>query len=97
MKDKIEITKSNNQLKLYLVCNGHRIWLFTQDYSMSVYEYFKKGRSLREVMNYKDWAKGPRLNKTIERLPGMIKYVKNEYGLNEQNRKHQHRLTRRTA
>lgn len=79
MKDKIIVTKGNNQINLYLVSKGKRLWLFSQKYSMSVYKYFQNGRSVREIMAYKDWQKGPRLNKTIERLPGMIKYVKSEF------------------
>jgi len=79
MKDKIIVTKGNDQIDLYLISEGKKLWLFSQKYSMSVYNYFRNGRSVREVMAYKDWQKGPRLNKTIERIPGMIKYVKSEY------------------
>ena len=79
MKDKIIVTKGNDQIDLYLISEGKKLWLFSQKYSMSVYNYFRNGRSVREVMAYKDWQKGPRLNKTIKRIPGMIKYVKSEF------------------
>ena len=79
MKDRIEITKENNQIKFYLISEGQRLWLFTQKYSMSVYKYFRNGRSINEIMKCKAWEKGPRLDKTISRLPGMIKYVKKEF------------------
>ncbi|GEM_PF-5505939 len=81
MRDKVIATKNNNQINLYLISGGQKHWLFTLAYSKSVYNYFKAGRSLTEVMKYKNWKKSPRLTKTIERLPGMIKYVKKEFGL----------------
>ena len=83
MRDKVIATKKDNKINLYLISGGQKHWLFSLAYSKSVYNYFRAGRSLTEVMKYKNWKKSPRLTKTIERLPGIIKYVKQEFGLND--------------
>lgn len=80
-KERIEITKSNNHINFYLTFEGHKHWMFSQEYSVSVYEYFKFGRSVNELRKHKCWRQNPRLAKTIERIPQMIKYIKKEYEL----------------
>lgn len=80
-KERIEVTKSNNHIHFYLVFGEERLWLFSQEYSMSVYEYFERGRSVKELRNHRYWRNNPRLAKTIERLPMMMDYVKKDYKL----------------
>jgi len=80
-KERIEVTKNNNRINFYLVFGDTRLWLFSQEYSMSVYEYFEKGRSVKEVLDHRYWRNNPRLAKTIERLPLMMDYVKKDYTL----------------
>lgn len=50
---------------------------------MSVYEYFKYGRSVSEMRKLNCWKRNPRLAKTLERIPVMIKYVRKEFELPE--------------
>ena len=80
-KERIEITKNNNRINFYLAFEGQRYWLFSQQFSLSVYEYFKSGRSVGEVRKHNFWRSNPRLAKTLERIPAMISYVKKEYEL----------------
>ena len=80
-KERIEITKNNNRINFYLTFEGEQYWLFSQDYSMSVYDYFKFGRSLEELRNHSFWRSNPRLAKTIDRIPTMVRYIRKEYEL----------------
>ena len=80
-KERIEITKGNNRINFYLTFNGQRHWLFSQEYSMSVYDYFRFGRSVKELRQQRCWRSNPRLAKTIERIPAMVDYIKKEYEL----------------
>lgn len=78
MKNKISVTKKNNKINFYLVSGGKSYYLFTQDYSKGVYEFFQGGRSESELHKYKLWRKNPRLDKTIEKIPLYTRYVLKE-------------------
>lgn len=75
-----EIAKSNDDCKLnfYLVTGGKTIYLFTQDYTKGVYNFFKNGKSTTELRQFKKWRKNPRLDKTIEKIPIYRTYVMRE-------------------
>ena len=53
-------------------------YLLSQPFSMGVWKYFKNGRAVSEIMAFRAWNKNPRLDKTIVRLPSMIRYIKRE-------------------
>lgn len=53
-------------------------YLLSQSFSMGVWKYFKNGRAVSEIMAFRAWNKNPRLDKTIVRLPSMIRYIKRE-------------------
>lgn len=78
MKNRITTVKGNNKISFYLHSNKGKNYLFTQDFTKGVYEYFRTGRSETELYNYKKWNRNPRLDKTIEKLPMYIKYVTQE-------------------
>lgn len=75
MKQRIIITKSNEKLHFYLNTERDCLYLFTQAFSKGVYDYFRRGRSERELREYKQWNKNPRLDKTIEKIPMYTQYV----------------------
>lgn len=75
MKNRINVQRNNHNLDFYLCSNNGEFYLFSQDYSKGVYEYFKHGRSVNEIRKFNKWKKNPRLNKTIDRLPQQIQYV----------------------
>ena len=75
MKNKVIITKENEAIEFYLKNDKGTFWLFTQPYSKGVYEWFKDGRSEREILNFTKWERNKRLNNTINRIPREIKYV----------------------
>ena len=78
MKKRITITKTDEKLHFYLVTERSRSYLFTQGFSKGVYDYFRRGRSERELHEYKQWNKNPRLDKTIEKIPMYTQYVLRE-------------------
>lgn len=75
MRNKIEITKKNDKIHFYLISGGKKFYMFSQNFSKGVYEFFRSGRSEAELYNYKLWHKNPRLDKTIEKIPMYIRYV----------------------
>lgn len=79
-KTSLEMEKSTCDWKLnfYLVTGGKTIYLFTQDYTKGVYDFFKHGRSANELRQFKNWRKNPRLDKTIEKIPIYRTYVMRE-------------------
>lgn len=75
MKNKVVVKKANDEIKFYLKNDNGEFWLFTQPFSKGVYEWFKGGRSEREIMKFDKWKKNKRLVDTVQRIPREIKYV----------------------
>lgn len=75
MKNRVIITKENDEIKFYLKNGEGTFWLFTQPFSKGVYEWFKDGRSEREIISFDKWEYNKRLNNTINRIPREIRYV----------------------
>lgn len=53
MKKRITITKADEKLHFYLTTERGCIYLFTPSFSKGVYDYFRRGRSERELYEYK--------------------------------------------
>lgn len=75
MKNRVIITKENEEIKFYLKNNTGTFWLFTQPFSKGVYEWFKDGRAEGEILSFAKWDKNKRLNAIIDRIPREIRYV----------------------
>lgn len=75
MKNRITITKFDDEIKFYLKNSNGEFWLFSQSYSKGVYEWFKNGRSEKEIIEFNKWEQNKRLNNTIDRIPREVKYV----------------------
>ena len=74
----IKINDKNDRdwrIEFYLETSEQRYFLFDQDYTQGIYEYFKDGRSESEILNFKKWRINDRLTKTISKIPSHIKYV----------------------
>ena len=80
-KDMIMIYKKPGIINFYLVTKAGRYFLFSQDFSKGVFEFFRRGKSFGELRSFKRWRKNPRLDKTIEKLPLYVQYVLKEEGL----------------
>lgn len=68
MKSKITVTKKNNRLNFFLHTADGLFFLFSQNFSKGVYQFFCKGKSETELYDFKKWNRNPRLDKTIEKL-----------------------------
>ncbi len=78
MKNKILVNKTREKLHFYLIAGGKRYYLFTQNFSKGVWQFFQGGRSENELLNFRSWRKNPRLDKTIEKIPMYTRYVLRE-------------------
>ena len=80
MKGKIIVTKANDILNFYVTSKElGKCYLFSQSFSKGVYEFFRRGKSVSEVVGFKKWRDNPRLDKTITKLPMYMRYVQKEY------------------
>ena len=70
--------QQNQVMDFYLRSADGKSYLLCQPFSMGVWKYFKNGRAVSEIMAFRAWNKNPRLDKTIVRLPSMIRYIKRE-------------------
>ena len=71
-------TPGGYRIDFYMRTRDARYFLFSQPYSRSVYDYFYNGRYDYEILGYNRWQANKRLSKTIERIPGMVRYVQKE-------------------
>lgn len=59
----------------YKGADRKEVYLFTTDYSPSVYDYFRdRGKTIRQMYRFRDWH-NPRLSKTVSRVPNAVKYA----------------------
>lgn len=75
MKNRVIITKENEEIIFYLKNKEGTFWLFSQPFSKGVYEWFKDGRSESEILSFAKWNRNKRLSYTINRIPREIRYV----------------------
>lgn len=78
MKSKIIVTKNGDRMNFFLQTKEGRLFLFSQNFSKGVYQFFCKGKSENEIISFKKWGRNPRLDKTIEKIPLYTKYVRKE-------------------
>lgn len=78
---RITIIKKNNYLNFYMTDRHERLFLFTQEFTKGVYDYFKNGRDENELRAFNKWKRNPRLDKTIEKIPMYVKFALKEAGL----------------
>ena len=66
MKGRIIVVNKQDKLHFYWIGKGiGKLYLFSQKFSKSVFDFFCKGRSAKEVLSFKQWNRSPRLDKTI--------------------------------
>lgn len=63
----------------YLVTGGQEYYLFSQGYRKGVQEYFSKGVSINEPMNYSKTHNDSAIVRTMTKIPMYVKYVEKEY------------------
>lgn len=65
----------------YLSTDGQRYYLFNQDYRKGVQEYFGRGVSINEAMNYSRSHNDSALVRTMSKIPMYVKYIEKEYAI----------------
>lgn len=75
MKNRIIIKCKDDNIRFYLKNDNGEFWLFDQKKTKDVYEYFKNGRSEKEIITFKKWACDKKLITAVCRIPREIKYV----------------------
>ncbi len=68
----------NWKIDFYYVMKNQTLYLFSQNYTDGVYDWFKNGRSENELRQFKSWRFNKALNKVVDKIPAYIKYVKKE-------------------
>lgn len=78
MKNKITMIPKDGQLFFYLVSDVGKVFLFSQNFTKGVHDFFINDKSESEILGFRKWRKNPRLSKTIEKIPLYIAYVRKE-------------------
>lgn len=79
IKDGIEIEKNNNMIHFFGCSQKYgRNYLYSKDFTFGEWDFFKDNRSLKELHSFHDWGKNPRLDKTIDRVILMYRYMEKE-------------------
>lgn len=65
----------------YIEANGETHFLFSQSYKTGVRDYFGRGVSIDEAMNFKKANGNTAVIRTMEKLPSYIRYIEREYGM----------------
>lgn len=92
MKNKVIVNNSKRgYLDFYFQTEGKTLYLFTETFSKSVYNFFYNGRLESEVLGFKRWKGNYRLGKTISKIPMYIRYALKEDAYEEQE--HDYRIS----
>lgn len=73
-------TTSKGEQSLYLRANGKEYYLFSQNYRVSVKDYYRKPITVDRALDF-SCAEGIAVQKTMEKLRAYIPYIEKEYGI----------------
>lgn len=80
MKEKIYCKITDKEIhSFYLSTNKGDYFLFQQNYRKGVNDYFEKGVTLNEALNFSKSRQDNAIMRTMSKLPTYIKYVEKEY------------------
>lgn len=65
----------------FMVNDGYEYYLFSQNYRKGVQEYYSRGVSLNESINYSRAHKDSAIEHTMSKIPMYVKYIEKEYGI----------------
>lgn len=82
MKVKIYCESSYRGIhSFYLTVGGQDYYLFSQNYRRGVQEYFSKGVSIDQSMNYSRTHRDEALIRTMTKIPMYVNYIEKEYSI----------------
>lgn len=73
-------TVAKGKQSFYVMVNGKRYFLFTQDYRKSNKEFFQNGVGISKINHYGN-VHSTAVRKTLDKLPSYIRYIEKEYGV----------------
>ena len=73
-------TIAKGQQAFYLVADNKEYYLFTQNYRISVRDYFGFGISIQESTKYSN-VHSTAVRNTLDKLKAYIPYIEKEYGI----------------
>ncbi len=77
----IEISPRNNTLDFSVVCGNDRYYLFSQKYSRSVLEHFRRNARIDQALDHTRSNRNTLIVNAIGRLYSSLKYVDKYYSL----------------
>ncbi|MBQ5824112.1 MAG: hypothetical protein IIW48_04825 [Clostridia bacterium] len=75
MKNRVIIKRKDENIRFYLKNDKGEFWLFDQQYTDALFDYFKNGRSEKEIITFRKWGYDKDVVKAVCRIPREIKYV----------------------
>ena len=83
MKNRIIVKRNETniddwKIDFYFVTDGQTLYLFSQNYTDGIYDWFRKGRSENELREFKGWKLNKALGRVIDKIPVHIRYVMKE-------------------
>ena len=81
MKAMIYCVKKQGMHSFFMLQGKQKYYLFCQNYRKGVQEYFCKGVSLNESIDYSKAHNDSAIMRTMSKLPMYIKYIEKEYGI----------------
>lgn len=82
MKTKIYCESTGNGMQaFYLTVGSYGYYLFSQSYRRGVQQYFSKGVSIDQSMNYSRAHRDDALIRTMTKIPMYVNYIEKEYGI----------------
>ena len=74
-------TPENAIHAFYMINEGEKYYLFSQDYRKGVQDFYHKGVRLAESLDYSKAHKDTAIERTMSKIPMYIKYIEKEYGI----------------
>ena len=74
-------TTAKGVQSFFINSNGENHFLFSQNFRRGVKEYFERGVSIDQAINFARARGNSAVMHTMEKLPSYIRYIEREYGL----------------
>ncbi len=81
MKPVIYCVKNNGIHSFFMFFGKEKYYLFCQNYRKGVQEYYSKGVSLNESINFSKSRNDSAIIRTMSKLPMYIRYIEKEFGI----------------
>lgn len=73
--------KDSSKHEFYLKYKGENYYLFMQDYKKGVNDYYEKGVTIDDAINFSKIRKDASLRRTADKIISYVRYIEKEYDL----------------